>query len=195
MGLSLTTSQVGTLVKVPNSDCKTLRVYFPGHAQELELKGSVPQKREREWAEALLKSENYKLAAAITTSTCPTLILGDSIKTIKASEIASQLTESEAISIELYSHSGGYVGMNASLEMWEENEFSKVKKIVLLDNFYSSALASTLKEKFGDKLKQMCKGFYTPHNADRFKSYYSKICPNVDSKGKSEHKTAVRLYF
>jgi hypothetical protein len=196
MDLELTTSDVGTLVKVPKSTCKTLRVYFPGHAQELGLKGSVPQKREREWAEELLKTESYKLAAAITTSTCPTLILGDSIKSISSTEVARQLNESDASSLELLSHSGGYVGLNATLESWEEKEFSKVKKVILLDNFYSENLASTLKEKFGEKkMKEICSGFYTPHNADRYKSSYSKICPIMDSKGKAEHKTAVRQYF
>lgn len=196
-GTQITTSSLGTLVIPPNTTgCKTLKLFFPGHAQELGYKGSVPQSEEKVWAKYLLgPGGNYSLKPAIEKSGCPTMILGDSIKTINENEIKGLLKKTGTQSIEVLSHSGGYAGLDASLSNWSPSLISSITTLSMLDNFYRPSLAEKLKSKFGSaRLKKICRGFSQDSNS-QYKGHYSDFCLPNKVPELDHHKSPVKDYF
>ncbi|MBU6376392.1 MAG: hypothetical protein KGQ59_10380 [Bdellovibrionales bacterium] len=186
----------GTLVIPRPQSCRTLKVYFPGHAQELGLTSAVPSALRPKWAEILLTGQNYHLAPTITQAGCPVLILGESKMAISASQVEQLLQETGATQIELLSHSGGFIGLDQTLRAWKGNSIlDKVTGLKLLDNFYNtSRVPQTLVNTFGSsRLQSICSGFYTSHNASRVAQSYRKICPNL--KSGASHKADVKEYF
>lgn len=187
---------LGTLVLpiVGKSECGRLMIFFPGHAQELGYRGEVPFAKERKWAEYLLGAGHYHLGPEIVKAGCPVLILGDSHKVLGAEELKKLLLRLSLDSFEVLAHSGGNVGLNASLLGWPPEVTRKIAAVKLLDNFYGEALAKTLVSKIDSvKLSQMCTGFLTEHNQARFTSAYVGICPKVVKK--TDHKSPVAGYF
>lgn len=187
---------VGTLVRpvVESSDCRRLRIFFPGHAQELGYRGEVPFADERKWAEYLLGPGHYHLGPAIAKAGCPVLILGDSRKALSAEELDKLLGRLSLESFEVLAHSGGNVGLNASLSTWPPELTRKISGVALLDNFYSGDLARTLAAKIDPgRLAKICTGFLTDHNQARYASFYRGVCPKVVKK--ADHKSPVAAYF
>ena len=80
-------------------------------------------------------------------------------------------------------HSGGYVGLSGSL-----GQLDNVKNIVLLDCFYSDFSGAVQ-----DQVQNgsACSGFYTPHNAARYNSYFSGLGCSVDRRTAPEHESGV----
>ncbi len=186
---------VGTLVtpSFPRAACR-LRIFFPGHAQELGYAGHVPLDDRRAWAEYLLGPGNYHLGPKIVESGCPVLILGDSSQPLRGTELERLLEKLGITEIEILSHSGGFVGLQTSLSNWPPATVKKIRAIHLLDNFYNENLAETLRQKFDvETLKKICDGFYTAHNQKRFEAYFDSVCPNVLRK--DDHKLPVASYF
>lgn len=168
--------------------------FFPGYAQELGLKGEVPSSKEKSWIAYLLGPGNYHLAPHILESKCPVFVLGDSNSHPSTLEIKEVMKKAGAQFLSLMSHSGGYAGLNTSLKNWDSEILNSVNTIVMLDNFYSSELATTMKRVFGtEKLNQICKGFRTQHNTKRFNQYSAGICPQVELK--LDHKLVVKEFF
>jgi hypothetical protein len=97
----------------------------------------------------------------------------------------------------LSSHSGGFQGLVSLITTWDDSLKSKVQKLNMDDNFYSSSMASTLKQAFSrEKLILICQGYYTAHAADRFNSNFGNFCPNVKEKsGQGAHRTNVKDYL
>ena len=186
----------GTLVRPNSGQCSTLKVYFPGHAQELGLTFKVPPEKRGVWADTLLEGDNYHLAPTIVHSGCPVLILGESKMKISAVEVERLMQETGTTQLELLSHSGGYWGLNSTLKEWKGSKIlEKVSGLAMLDNFYDTAmLPFTLEETFTrERIRSICKGFYTSHNAARMRSRYEDLCPKVESGG--DHKASVKEFF
>jgi len=137
------------------------------------------------------------LRSTIENAGCPVLILGDSQSTVSASDLESLLEKLGLSSLHLLSHSGGNVGLSSSLTTWPPSLLQKVSAVKLLDNFYSATLAQNLKKAFGtQKLEQICTGFVTAHNFDRFEKSFRSLCPRVRRVTESgAHKTWVKKYF
>lgn len=189
-------SGLGTLVIPKPVTCSTLKVYFPGHAQELGLKAKVPASKREKWADILLEGESYTLAPAIVKAGCPVLILGDSTMKLSSDDAGRLLLKTGASKMELLSHSGGYVGLNSTLREWTGTEIlEQISGIRMLDNFYdTSTLPKTLRQAFGQpRLQSICRGFYTTHNARRVRSAYDELCPSLQ-RGVS-HKADVKQFF
>ncbi len=197
-GLGIEETSSGHLVNPPyRGSCRELLVFFPGHAQEIGLKGSVPQNRRRAWLNQLLDSQAYHLRSTIENAGCPVLVLGDSQSTVSAADLEALLKKLGLSSLSLLSHSGGNIGLSASVAAWPPSFLQKVSAIKLLDNFYSASLAHNLEKAFGlQKLEKICTGFVTAHNFDRFEKFYRNLCPRVRRSTESgAHKTWVKKYF
>lgn len=67
--------------------------------------------------------------------------------------------------VSVAAHSGGYVGLGKSLD-----SFGRLERIVLLDPFYADFSAQVAAQV---RRGAACGGFYTPHNAARFKQFFS----------------------
>ena len=187
---------VGTLVLPQPKTCDTLKIYFPGHAQELGLTSAVPPHQRPKWAEILLTGQNYHLGPTITQAGCPVLILGESKMPISAAQAEQLLRQTGASKVELLSHSGGFIGLEQTLKTWKGSPIlERVSGLKLLDNFYNtSRVPQTLVSVFGSsRLQSICSGFYTDHNASRVAQSYRKICPNL-RRGTS-HKADVKQFF
>ena len=82
--------------------------------------------------------------------------------------------------VSVAAHSGGYVGLSRSIDT-----FSRLDKIILLDPFYSDFSA-----KISAQVRQgaACTGFYTPHNAARYKQFFSSAgCPAEARPSHDDH--------
>jgi hypothetical protein len=197
-GFVIQETSSGHLVIPPYTrSCGELLVYFPGHAQEIGLKGSVPKQKRRAWVNQLLDSPAYELRSTIENAGCPVLILGDSQSTVSASDLEALLEKLGLSSLHLLSHSGGNVGLSSSVAAWPPSLLQKVNAVKLLDNFYSATLAKDLKNAFGtQKLEQICTGFVTAHNFERFEKSFQSLCPRVRRVTEpGAHKTWVKKYF
>jgi hypothetical protein len=80
----------------------------------------------------------------------------------------------------LASHSGGYHGLLNSLSKLKNTDY-KVKKIIMLDNFYFGAASTPLIKHFVDHGSE-CNGFYTQHNEERYTERFKStlnysLCP------------------
>jgi len=172
--------------------CDRLRIYFPGHAQELGLAARVPSDRVLEWHRVLLSEESeYALAAAIIEGKCPVLLLADSESTLSPRRLRSALRDTGTSSFELLIHSGGYVGLEASLRAWSANDLAPLAALQMLDSFYDASTAQVLRSKLG---RAPCAGFTTPHNRARFEANFAKLCP-ATRHFRSGHKAHVREFF
>ena len=203
-GIPAQKSASGVLL-TPQGNCRTLKVYFPGHAQELGYRGSVPNKKEEAWIKYLLGPGNYNLAPAIKASGCPVLMLGDSTRYPNSSELEQAMELSGAKNIEIMSHSGGYDGLDSALSVWSAKLLAKVSTVSLIDNFYRPSLASKLQKTFSTKkLKEICRGFVTGSRSTQiYKNSFASICPNVETsesrkkenKPPLTHKGSVKEFF
>ena len=188
---------VGTWVRPLAEGCRTLKVFFPGQAQELGIYSSaVPPGRREEWARTLLEGSTYRLAPTLVDAGCPVLILGESKAALEADDLDAYLLETGATQVELIAHSAGYTGLTHLVRSLKGSAVAaRVSAIKLLDNFYTPAiLPGTLTATFGEeRLRAICSGFLTDHNAGRYKSGFQRICPGVVRA--RDHKVPVRDFF
>ncbi len=188
---------VGVWVRPLTEDCKTLKVFFPGQAQELGIyNSSVPPGRREEWAQTLLEGKAYHLAPTLIDAGCPVLILGESKTVLNADDLQAYLLETGATQVELIAHSAGYAGLTLLVGSLKGTPLAaRVSAVKLLDNFYTPAvLPGVLTATFGeDRMRAICSGFLTDHNAVRYKSAFQRICPVVVRE--RDHKTPVKNFF
>ena len=177
--------------------CTTLRIFFPGQAQELGIyKASVPVDKRSKWGAELLEGKGYHLAPTLVEAGCPVLLLGESQLTLNAEDLRAIVEESGANQVELLAHSAGYTGLTTLVAALKGSSLiSKVSAVKLLDNFYTpGVLPEVLKTTFGsERLREICSGFYTEHNALRYQSGFKSLCPKVERKG--DHKSPVKDHF
>jgi hypothetical protein len=188
---------IGIWVRPIPETCNTLKIFFPGQAQALGFySNAVPPSRRSEWVALLLEGKAFQLAPTLVDAGCPVLMLGEPKAALNAEDLQSLLDESGANQVELLAHSGGYTGLTTLARNLKGSPLvSKVSAVKLLDNFYTpGVLPAALKSTFGeDHLRKICTGFYTDHNAARYRSGFKSICPNVVRK--SDHVAPVGEFF
>ena len=188
---------VGTLVRPVNGECKVLKLFFPGQAQELGIYNSqVPEDRREEWGRVLLEGSAYKLAPAIVRSGCPVLLLGDARQSLPPSDLLALLTDAKATDLELISHSAGYLGLSVQLRSLQGSPLvDRIRALKLLDNYYDTRElpAAILSSLGAERAARLCSGFYTAHNAQRYRAAYPSICPA--SVIRVDHKSPVKEFF
>ncbi|OGS28604.1 MAG: hypothetical protein A2218_07295 [Elusimicrobia bacterium RIFOXYA2_FULL_53_38] len=86
--------------------------------------------------------------------------------------------------VSLAAHSGGYVGLSRSI-----GTLNRVDDIILLDPFYTD-FAAKIRPRILEGAA--CSGFYTPHNAKRYKQYFSGLGCQVEARtGAADHENWV----
>ncbi len=187
----------GTLVRPVGGECKVLKIFFPGQAQELGFYNSrVPEAQREEWGRVLLEGPAYKLAPTVVKAGCPVLLLGESRLSLPPSAILGLMAETGATELELISHSAGYLGLSSQLRSLQGNELvSRIRALKLLDNYYDTReLPAAIQAALGGVLAaRICTGFYTAHNAARYRSAYQSFCPGSGVRG--DHKAPVKEFF
>lgn len=160
-----------------------LIIYFRGHWGE--HRGEVPDSMR---SSSLMQVINfYDLDKTANLLNQSFLITSSSHISFYADEIQGFLLEAnfkEDSEVILVAHSGGYNGLFKTLKKFKNSELPykfKLKKIILLDNFYFSESATNLYKEYFDQGVE-CSGFYTAHNEkryqDRFLRKISKdVCP------------------
>lgn len=87
-------------------------------------------------------------------------------------------------------HSGGYVGLSASLD-----GLPRVDSLSLLDCFYGSDIQTALASKVAAREEQgaACRGFATPHNLKRYRTYFQPLsrCAVEARPSDAEHESRV----
>jgi len=165
----------------------TLLVYFRGWYAK--YKGDVPAaKRLGSSRQAF---EAYKLGTLADDNTVAVLVIGSSAVGVSPADLASiasgvGLAFGRTI---LAAHSGGYVGLGASLTAG-----TKADRIVMLDDWYDSsgALAAQLQQAISAGAS--CAGYHTRHNKKRWETTYKPaVACTIDDMGPdSEHDGGVR---
>lgn len=187
----------GTLVRPAGGECKVLKIFFPGQAQELGIFNSrVPEERREEWGRVLLEGPAYKLAPTLVKAGCPVLLLGESRLSLTPSVLLGLMAETGAAELELISHSAGYLGLTSQLRSLQGNELvGRIRALKLLDNYYdTSELPAAIQAALGGAgAARICTGFYTAHNAARYRSAYQSLCPASGVRG--DHKAPVKEFF
>lgn len=171
------------------SGSATVLVYFRGHWGD--YKGNVPAGTRL--ASARQAFSAYELKRAADENKVVVLVTGSSDVSVSEEDL-DKLAEAAKVKFTgrwLASHSGGFVGLGASLK-----KLGPVNRVVLLDTFY-----------FGEDLSKLvaarvaagavCTGFLTPHNKDRWSKRFvpfvaEKACPVNLYTAHSEHEDAVR---
>jgi hypothetical protein len=188
---------IGTWVRPEPETCRTLKIFFPGQAQELDIYNSaVPPARRAVWAHELLEGKSYQLAPTLAEAGCPVLLLGEARASLAATDLEAYLAETGATQVELLAHSAGYTGLSTLVgRLKGTSVISKISAVRMLDNFYTpGVLPGVLKDAFGaERLREICSGFYTRHNASRYQSGFRSLCPNVILE--SDHKKPVKDHF
>lgn len=99
-------------------------------------------------------------------------------------KILEQHDWSHEMPVWLASHSGGYFGLDQSLKSWPLDKWPLIKKILMLDNFYSSNATLINNLKAYVQAGGLCQGFLTAHNLTRYQTYYASLpCPVSGPKG------------
>ena len=173
----------------PNSD--TLVIYLRGH---WKYKGYVPTHlRDQSLREVI---STYELDKSYGRIQEPMLISSSSNVGFTVKEVDNVLAKAGLpinSNIIIAAHSGAYHGLDKTLKYFKKTKhFFKVKKIIMLDNFYFGTSTSSLIKEYVDAGAE-CNGFLTAHNQtrynNRFKPYLNESeCP---IQKKKNHYTAV----
>lgn len=166
----------------------TLMIYFRGWTKGYN--GVVPSGLRASSSRAAFA--DYRLQSAADAAKAVVLVTGSSDAAVKDAEIAALEKETgrNFSKLILASHSGGYVGLTASVP-----PSKPVARVVMLDNFYFDDAPDSLAHKIGALVDKgaACAGFYTPHNKDR---YQKRFAPHakcaVDAFGPADHDEKVK---
>jgi len=151
-----------------------LLIYYRGWVSDTNYPGSGLSGGHISGRTDILRSSRaalsfYKLKQLAVEKRIAVLVTGSSDISVKRSDV-DRLQAGLGVafgSVSVAAHSGGYVGLSSSID-----SFSGLDKIILLDSFYSD-----FSSKIGAQVRQgaACTGFYTPHNAARYKQFFSGI--------------------
>ena len=164
-----------------------LFVYFRGWVKPYN--GSVPVPERPSSAQGAFST--YGLGAAADAAGAILLVTGSSDAAARDADIdALEKQVGRRFSrLILAAHSGGFVGLNASLP-----QRRAVARVIMLDDFYFNDGPDSLGRRVAALVGKgaACAGYYTPHNKDRweqrFKPYLA--CP-VDAFGPNDHDAKV----
>lgn len=157
---------IGCLI-TPDNNHGRLIIFFRGHFQGT---GRVPPSQTIKSALSVIRQFKLKNFSEINQSII--LVTGSSHLSIN-SKILSQL-EFEYKELYFAAHSGGYKGLGETLKNIKP-DLIYPKKIIMLDNFYStqedfhSLLENSIQE------GSHCVGFLTKHNLERYRKYYRHL--------------------
>jgi hypothetical protein len=159
------------LYKKGETSNNKLIIYHRGHWGDLG--GNVPlDLRTRSLNQAInfyeLGKSSQELEQTMLISSAS--IVGFTIKEIESAlKKANLKKDSEVI---LVAHSGGYHGLLKTLNYLKKGFYNfKIKKIVMLDNFYFSKKSTEVIKEYFDQ-GVACSGFYTQHNEARLESRF-----------------------
>ena len=165
-----------------------LFVYFRGWVKP--FKGSVPP------SELLLSARtafsSYELGRAADAAGAVLLVTGSSDAAVRDADIdALEARVGRRFSrLILAAHSGGYVGLAASLP-----QKRAVARVIMLDDFYFDDGPASLGRRVAALVDQgaACAGFYTPHNKERWEQRFKPylVCP-IDAFGPDDHDAKVK---
>lgn len=116
----------------------------------------------------------YKLAELAAEKGLVVLVTGSSDIAVRQAEIDALGRElgKDFTGVYAAAHSGGYVGLSASLP-----SLARLDALVLLDPFYSDFSAAVLAR---TQAGAACGGFYTPHNKARYQKWFTGAGCAVD---------------
>lgn len=162
-----------------NNFSDTLVIYFQGHWGG--YRGVVPlNMRDKSIKHTI---NYYEIDKTYEKQLDPILISASSDAGFTVDEINAALKAASLpknANIVLSSHSGGYVGLIKTLKYLDKKPYEfKIKKIIMLDNFYFSSYDSTLIKSFTDKGVE-CNGFLTEHNLSRYNQRFANQISNQD---------------
>ena len=164
-----------------------LLIYYRGWVSDTNYPGSGLYGGHISGRANLLRSSRaalsfYKLKQLAMEKRIAVLVTGSSDISVKRADL-DRLQAGLGVTfgpVSVAAHSGGYVGLSRSIDT-----FSRLDKIILLDPFYSDFSA-----KISAQVRQgaACTGFYTPHNAARYKQFFSGAgCPAEARPSHDDH--------
>ncbi len=165
-----------------------LMIYFRGWVKPWN--GSVPVTERLKSSQTAFSS--YGLDRAADAAGAVLLVTGSSDAAVLDADIdALEKQVGRKISrLILSAHSGGYVGLNASLP-----QKRAVARVIMLDDFYFNDGPDSLAHRVALLVDKgaVCDGFYTPHNKDRWEQRFKPFltCP-VEAFGPNDHDLKVK---
>jgi len=191
------------------TDCETFKskgcLYIPSDIKSSNVlvfirglyqgKSDVPLKKKTKVSLETMNDSQFQLITLSEKLGMILFVSGSSKETFGLNEfkVLEKKLNKNFTSMTFAAHSGGYAGLNSSLLTLKENP-SLVKRIFMLDNFYSvkeGGLKDTLRNFYNLGVK--CQGFVTHHNSERQKNFYS-FCEVVGPKNFS-HSGSVGPYL
>jgi hypothetical protein len=162
-------------------------IYFRGWTKDHD--GSVPVAERLRTSRAALG--DYALNRAAAAIGAVLLVTGSSDAAVRDADIDAleKQTGRSFSRLILAAHSGGYVGLTASLPKRRD-----VERVIMLDNFYFNDGPDSLGHRVADLVGKgaKCAGFYTPHNKDRYEQRFKPyLTCAVDPFGKNDHDAKV----
>lgn len=191
----------GECIEIPSIGCYysgapagaavPLLIYYRGWVSDTNYPGSGMYGGHISGRANILRSARaalsfYKLKQLAAEKRIAVLVTGSSDISVKRPDLDRLQAELGVAfgPVSAAAHSGGYVGLGRSID-----SFSELNKIILLDPFYADFSAG-----IGTKIRQgaVCTGFYTPHNAARYKRYFSGIgCSAEPRTSPADHESYV----
>ena len=165
-----------------------LFIYFRGWVSPYN--GSVPVAARLLSARTAFTS--YEMGRAADAAGAVMLVTGSSDAAVRDADIDAlekQVGRSFSRLI-LAAHSGGYVGIAASLP-----QKRAVARVIMLDDFYFDDGPDSLAKRVATLVGKgaACSGFYTPHNKDRWQQRFQPyLTCAVDAFGKDDHDAKVK---
>ena len=172
-----------------NANEATVLVYFRGHWGDYG--GNVPADQRLAGARSAFKT--YELKRVADDNKVVVLVTGSSDVSVSDRDL-EKVAEAAKVTVAsrwLASHSGGFVGLGASLK-----KLGYAGRIIMLDTFY---FGEDLSKDIAARVAKgaVCTGFTTPHNKKRWSERFAphvpeKSCPINHYNAGSEHEDAVR---
>ncbi len=165
----------------PAGESVPLLIYYRGWISDTNYPGSGLYGGRITGKANILRSSRaalsfYKLKQLAAEKRIAVLVTGSSDIAVTRSDLDSLQASLGVVfrSVSAAAHSGGYVGLGRSID-----SFSRLEKVILLDPFYSD-FSAKIAAQIGRGA--VCTGFYTPHNAARYKRYFSGIGCNAEPR-------------
>lgn len=149
---------------------KAVLIYLRGH---WNYRGNVPTPELPNSIEQALNY--YDLRKNQKKVNLPMIVSSSSHLSLNISKL-EELGVDDSKEIILASHSGGYLGLLYTLSNLKNSSY-KIKKIIMLDNFYFGKASTPLIKSYIDQGSE-CNGFYTQHNEARLEQRFLPEIPN-----------------
>lgn len=186
LSFDCTSIDKGCLLK---RNSRTVIIFFRGWASPSDMRnyrGERNRIHPSSWARSATDHlTRGEMALAPLELESSLFVVGSSHLGLTQAELDRILELTHADQLIFASHSGGYVGLRATLLPIPLSYWERVSGLWLLDNFYGAAsMARDLERNFGtDFLRENCYGFVTDHNLANYQRHYASFCPQVRTRG------------